>query len=136
MKHIPILQDRIKLFLESKLAKNYTFEVWKDIVAACRNQNQREAIGKMNFLGDYLKVVDLIPEIRAVPEEWTPSLRVDLHWKFNDYTIPIRVTLVKDEVLFAQIVDMLNVLKHFGEDFDFAHHFQQNVELLDALKAR
>jgi hypothetical protein len=134
MENIEALQECVKSFIENKLEENYNFYFWKDILVDFRNKDIKKSIDKWSFFGGDFCVVNLIPDVRAIKDEWTPSLHVDFQWRLNRFIIPFRAILVKDKVLYTQLVDMFNVMQHFGDDFDFANQFQKNVVLLDILK--
>ena len=135
MENIAKLQDYIGNYLESELAKFYSFDVWKDLLVMLRQAPRNTAaISVFDRYGDAFKVRQLYADITATQEDWTPALSVEFDWRLKGATIGFRVMIVKDKIFYVQLLDMYNVLQKFGDDFDYVKEFEKTVVLMTALR--
>lgn len=135
MENIAKLQDYIGNYLESELAKFYSFDVWKDLLVMLRQAPRNTAaISVFDRYGDAFKVRQVYADITATKEDWTPALSVEFDWKVKATTVGLRVMIVKNKVFYVQLLDMYNVVQKFGDDFDYAKEFEKTVVLMTALR--
>ena len=134
MDNIVKIQEQIKTYVDNKLQKHYTFELWKDTLVKCRNDEVKQAVNLWNFFSERFFVVNLIPDVQASSNKWEPCLHIDFNWKIKDKAVQVRIILVNDKVLYVQFVDMLTLFQTFGESYDFAKEFDGKVVMLDKLK--
>jgi len=60
-------------------------------------------------------------------------------WTIKNTEVPVRVTIVKNEIKYVEVVDMFKVLEFFNkkykEDFNFKNEFERDVVLVKLLSS-
>ena len=135
MENIAKLQDYICEYFDKELSEFYSFAVWKDILVALRQAPKNAAAYKVfDRYGDAFKVRQMFVDVRASNEDWTPTLSIEYDWKTKEGNVGVRMIVVKDKVLYAQLLDMFDVVDKLGEDFDYVREFEKTVVLMKALR--
>lgn len=123
--------DYIKNYFQSKVLCDYSMNKWKETLLLKRTDS-KAMLEKWNLLGRHFVPSFVEPDI-VCGDEWVPSLMLQYLWRVKNADVPVRVSIFRDQVQYVEIVDMFNVAKHFGEDFDFVDEFKKTVELVVAL---
>lgn len=135
MENIVKLQSCIKEFISKELAEFYTFEVWKDTLILLRQSNNNaEAHTVFNRYGDAFQVRKLFVDVQASEDRWAPTVSIEYEWKTQQSTIGIRIIIVKAEVQYVQISDMLSASTKFGSEHDFVKEFDKTVVMMKSLR--
>lgn len=96
MDNIVKLQEHIQTYVDNKLEEHYTFDLWKDTLVHCRNNQAEHAINLWNFFDDKFFITNLIPDVESIAEFKTfnvnPQKLEDLiHTFFNRVKLDIKV---------------------------------------------
>ena len=135
MENFERLQSNLKSYIEEKLDANYDFNLWKETLVCCRNNQLDSAIESWDFFKNDFTVINFIVDVRATEDEWTPTLHIEFRWDFGDNSMRIRAMLVRNAVQYVQVVDMLSLYEEFGDDYDFSKQFEQ-MKLIEAIRGR
>lgn len=135
MENIAKLQDYICDYLDKELAKFYSFDVWKDLLVKLRHDPKNVEANKVfDRYGDAFKVRRLMVDVKASSDDWVPTLSIEYVLKINQLSVGVRAIIVKDKVLYVQLLDMFTLVEKFGEEFDYVREFEKNVVLMTALR--
>lgn len=129
MDNIYKAQDFIKNFVSKSILPKYKFSDWKDALVLSRNGKKDELLDKWNFYNKSFAPTWIEPDIIA-NGDWVPALMCTYRWTIKNAEIPVRFTIVNNEIQYVEIVSMFDVAKHFGEDFDFVNEFDKSVAML------
>ena len=55
-------------------------------------------------------------------------------WDSGKEIVSFRLTIARDEVLFASVLNMRDTVKALGDDFDYIKAFEQTVVIMNALQ--
>jgi hypothetical protein len=133
MENLDKLQEKIKAYIEKKIAKYYSFELWKSTLVHIENKQYMIIFNEWHFFYGNFAIVQLNHDVIASSDLWDPCLDMEFAWKLESDVIGIRATLVKGEVRSVMFVDMLSIFTKYGSDFDFEREFEKNIVLIDAL---
>jgi hypothetical protein len=135
VENIAKLQDYICEYFEKELSQFYSLSVWKDVLVALRQAPKNEAAFKVfDRFGDAFKVRQMFVDVQASNDAWAPTLSIEYDWKIKESKIGVRIIVVKDKVLYAQLLDMYSVVKIFDEEYDYVKEFEKTVVLMKALR--
>lgn len=134
MDNLDKASDYIKSYFQEKVLSNYSMSDWKETYFLKRTDSSA-MLKKWSVLGKHFTPTHVEPEINS-GDPWVASLLLQYMWRVKDADIPVRVSIFRDQVQFVQIVDMFNVSRHYGNDFDFIDEFKKTVELMLALGAQ
>jgi hypothetical protein len=134
MDNIYKLKDCIQPYIERKIKERYTFDMWKETLVYCRNDDQQSAINLWNFFSDKFYVTNLNPDVEASKNPWSLTLQIEFNWKIKDKIVGIRTILIEDEIKQFGVCDQLNLFKTFGENFDFTSEFEAKIIFFDEFK--
>ena len=121
MDNIFELQLKIKSYISNKLNRHYDFNLWKGTLVHCRNNQLDLAVKEWNFFNAFSFIVD----VEASEDKWAPTLRIDFRWNFGESAMQICAMVVKGEVLYVQVVNMMDIHDRFGDEYDFAKEFEK-----------
>ncbi len=128
------LQEIVGEYVRKKLAENYSFELWKDTLVADRSGDDKSISKIWSFFSGKFNVAKVTADVSASEDEWCPCLVIEFNWNIKSSKILFRVTLVKDQVQFVQVIDMMDISEQFGKNFDFHKEFSSKVVMFDSLK--
>ena len=135
MENIIKLQDYVKTFFEQELLDFYTFDIWKELLILLRqDQNSAEAHKIFERYGQALTVRRMFVDVRASDDQWAPTLSIELDWKTQGSIVGFRAIIVKNEVMYVQVLDMLGASQSFGSKHDFVKEFDKTVVMMKALR--
>lgn len=126
--------DYIQNYFQNKVLSNYSMIDWKETLFLKKTDSEA-MLKKWQKLGKHFVPSFVEPEIIG-GDEWVPSLMLQYQWRVKDADIPVRVSIVRNQVQYVEIVDMFGVSKHYGESFDFVDEFKKTVELMLALSSK
>ena len=130
------LKDAVKEFTQHKFNQVYGFDYWKHAVALEANApNKSEMLHLFDMLGEKVKPLDATTKIQTSQNDWAPCCSVTYEWTFKAGTIQFSITLVRDEIQFVHLEDMLSISQQFGNDFDLAREFDKLVVIPSALRS-
>lgn len=129
MDNIYKAQDYIKDFVSKTILPKYKFNDWKDSLVLSRNKDTDTLLNKWNFYGNKFFPIWIEPDIIA-SGDWVPAISCTYRWTIKEANIPVRFTIVNNEIQYVEIVSMFDVAKHFGNDFDFVNEFDKSVAML------
>jgi hypothetical protein len=127
------LQLNIQAYIEEKLSKHYDFNLWKETLVHCRTNQLDQAVKRWGFFNDDFSAFNFIVDVIASEDEWAPTLHIDFMWNFGESAMQIRAMVVKDKVLYAQIVNMMEVHDQFGDNYDFSDEFNK-MKIMETLR--
>lgn len=134
MENFVKLNAHICEYFDNQLVKFYSFNVWKKTVhlllAVPKNPEAHKIYDRY---GEAFKLVSVIVDVQASSDKWDPCLNLKYIWNVGNIGIPVNIMIVKGSVSYVQMVSMMDVLNHFGEEFDFVKEFGK-VELIGVLK--
>jgi len=134
MKNIEKFQEHISEYFGRQLAKFYSFDVWKKTVHLLLAMPKNPEAHKIyDRYGEAFKLTSVIVDVQASSDKWDPCLNLNYIWSVGHIYIPVNIMVVKGSVSYVQMVSMMDVLNHFGEEFDFVKEFGK-VELIGVLK--
>lgn len=129
MDNIANLVSAVKSFFEKEVLFSYSFDRWKDTLIADRSSDRNALLEMWGFQVDSLSFKSASADVQATQDDWAPCLSLEYDLTLNDMTVPLQLTIAKDQLVNVQVVDMRTVLTQFGEDFDFANAFERDCIL-------
>lgn len=127
MEKIYEAQQVIKEFFEKEVLKKYSFDDWKATLVNCRNNDYKALSMQWNVIGSDVNLTSVIADVMASNDKWDACAVLEYEWVVNKTKVSFRITLVKNEVRFVQIDDMLNITKTVGTKFSLTEEFNKVV---------
>jgi hypothetical protein len=136
MNKIYELQEIVTQYISEKLSKNYNFDLWKETLVLEQNNQQENMLKKWSFFYKTFYPQYITVGVQASEDKWCPCIMAEFQWNLETAAIKFRIILIKNEVLSVQVIDMFDVSKIFGDNFDFKNKFNSEVILMDALSGK